>query len=99
MSASSASNHTPAIPCSGIWPALLTPLDEKLNIDIPAFAAHSRALLEAGCTGVTPFGTTGEGPSFTVAERMAALEGLVAGGVPAGRILTSTGFIKISSEA
>ncbi len=78
------------VPYSGIWPALLTPLDEQLNIDIPTFAAHSKALLEAGCTGVTPFGTTGEGPSFTVAERMAALDGLVAHGVPANRILAST---------
>jgi 4-hydroxy-tetrahydrodipicolinate synthase len=79
-----------AVPHSGIWPALLTPLDPKLNIDIPAFAAHSKSLLAAGCTGVTPFGTTGEGPSFTVAERRAALDGLVAHGVPAGRILAST---------
>ena len=79
-----------SVPYRGIWPALLTPLDERLNIDIPTFATHSKALLEAGCTGVTPFGTTGEGPSFTVAERMAALEGLVAGGVPAARILAST---------
>ena len=78
------------VPYSGIWPALLTPLDAHLNIDIPTFAAHSKALLEAGCTGVTPFGTTGEGPSFTVAERMAALDGLVAHGVPAARILAST---------
>ncbi len=78
------------VPYSGIWPALLTPLDANLDIDIPAFAAHSKALLEAGCTGVTPFGTTGEGPSFTVAERMAALDGLVAHGVPAARILAST---------
>jgi 4-hydroxy-tetrahydrodipicolinate synthase len=83
--------HTPtAVPYSGIWPALLTPLDEQLNIDIPTFATHSKALLAAGCTGVTPFGTTGEGPSFTVAERMAALDGLVAHGVPAARILAST---------
>ena len=80
----------PAVPYTGIWPALLTPLDERLNIDIPAFAAHSRASLDAGCTGVTPFGTTGEGPSFTVAERSKALDGLVAGGVPAERILVST---------
>jgi len=79
-----------AVPYTGIWPALLTPLDERLNIDIPAFAAHARGLIEAGCTGVTPFGTTGEGPSFTVAERRAAIDGLIAGGVPAARILVST---------
>jgi 4-hydroxy-tetrahydrodipicolinate synthase len=84
------SKSTSTVPYTGIWPALLTPLDERLNIDIPAFAAHSRALIESGCTGVTPFGTTGEGPSFTVAERRAAIDGLIAGGVPAERILVST---------
>ncbi len=77
-------------PLTGIWPALLTPLAPQLNINIPVFAAHARALLAAGCTGVTPFGTTGEGPSFTVAERIAAIDGLIAGGVPADRILVST---------
>ena len=81
---------TLTVPYTGVWPALLTPLDANLDINIPAFAAHARRLLAAGCTGVTPFGTTGEGPSFSAAERIAALEGLVAGGVPAGRILVST---------
>ena len=83
-------NSVTPVSYSGIWPALLTPLDAKLGIDIPRFASHALRLLEAGCTGVTPFGTTGEGPSFSVAERMDALEGLAAGGVPAGRILVST---------
>jgi 4-hydroxy-tetrahydrodipicolinate synthase len=46
-------------------------------------------LLEAGCGGVTPFGTTGEGPSFTVAERRDAVDALIAAGVPAARILVS----------
>ena len=78
------------VPYQGIWPALLTPLDANLDINIPVFAKHSRSLLDAGCMGVTPFGTTGEGPSFSVAERIAAVDGLIAGGVPAGRILLST---------
>jgi 4-hydroxy-tetrahydrodipicolinate synthase len=77
----------PGIP--GIWPALLTPLDAALAVDHARFAAHARALLAAGCGGVTPFGTTGEGPSFTVAERRDAVDALVAAGVPAARILVS----------
>jgi 4-hydroxy-tetrahydrodipicolinate synthase len=75
---------------SGIWPALMTPLAADGSIDANRFAAHARRLLEAGCAGVTPFGTTGEGPSFSVPERCAALEALVSGGVPADRILAST---------
>ncbi|MEK8052871.1 dihydrodipicolinate synthase family protein [Ideonella sp. DXS22W] len=81
---------TAPIPYAGLWPAMLTPLTESLAIDIPAFAAHAKNLLATGCAGVTPFGTTGEGPSFSVAERQAAVQGLVDGGVPAGRILVST---------
>jgi len=77
----------PGLP--GIWPALLTPLRADLSIDHARFAAHARRLLEAGCGGLTPFGTTGEGPSFTVAERRDAVDALIAAGVPAARILVS----------
>jgi 4-hydroxy-tetrahydrodipicolinate synthase len=69
---------------------MLTPLTDTLAIDTPRFVAHARALLDAGCTGVTPFGTTGEGPSFSVDERRGAVDALVAGGVPAERVLVST---------
>jgi 4-hydroxy-tetrahydrodipicolinate synthase len=78
-----------AVPLRGIWPALLTPLSEDLGIDQPRFAAHSRALLAAGCGGVTPFGTTGEGPSFSLVERRDAVDALVRNGVPAKQILVS----------
>ena len=74
----------------GIWPALLTPLDADLNIDHTRFAAHVKSLLQLGAGGVTPFGTTGEGPSFSVAERREAIDALIANGVPADRILVST---------
>ena len=77
----------PGLP--GVWPALLTPLRSDLGIDHARFAAHARALLDAGCGGVTPFGTTGEGPSFTVAERREAVDALIAAGVPGSRILVS----------
>jgi 4-hydroxy-tetrahydrodipicolinate synthase len=77
-------------PYQGIWPALLTPLNADLSIDIAALVVHCKSLLAAGCTGVTPFGTTGEGPSFSVAERIAAVDGLIAGGIAAERILVST---------
>lgn len=74
----------------GVWPAMLTPLTASLDIDHEAFATHARALLSAGCGGVTAFGTTGEGSSFSVSERRAAIEALVAHGVPADRMIVST---------
>lgn len=99
-SAAEASGATDAAPASrslsGIWPALLTPLDAALAIDHRLLAAHSRALLDAGCGGVTPFGTTGEGPSFNLDERRAAIDALIDGGVPAARILVSTSCTALS---
>lgn len=74
----------------GIWPAMLTPLSADGSIDHARFVRHGGALLDAGCGGLTPFGTTGEGPSFSVAERIAAVDALVAGGIPAARLLVST---------
>ena len=79
--------NAPGLP--GIWPALMTPLRADGSIDHTRFAAHARALIDAGCGGVTPFGTTGEGPSFSVTERRDAVDALIAGGVPAARILVS----------
>jgi 4-hydroxy-tetrahydrodipicolinate synthase len=74
----------------GIWPALLTPLTASLDVDADLLSAHAKRLLQAGCAGVTLFGTTGEGPSFNVPERQATLEALIARGVPAERILVHT---------
>lgn len=74
----------------GIWPAMLTPLDEHLRIDHKAYAEHALSLIEKGCGGVTAFGTTGEGPSFSMQERQEAVDQLIARGVPAERIMVST---------
>ena len=83
-------SHSPSQAFRGIWPAMLTPLNEDLSIDHPKFAAHARALIRAGCGGVTLFGTTGEGASFSMVERREALEALVRHGVPAAQIMVST---------
>jgi len=69
---------------------MLTPLDAQLNIDHAKLAAHALSLIRAGCGGVTIFGTTGEGPSFSTPERKQAVEQLIAHGVPAERIMVST---------
>ncbi|UUZ63430.1 dihydrodipicolinate synthase family protein [Polaromonas sp. P1-6] len=74
----------------GIWPALLTPLNADLSIDHTKFAAHCKSLIARGCPGVTPFGTTGEGPSFSMAERKEAIDQLINNGIPANQIMVST---------
>lgn len=75
---------------TGIWPALLTPLNADLSIDHSRLATHCKKLLASGCSGVTPFGTTGEGTSFSMAERKHAIDQLIKNGVPAAQIIVST---------
>jgi 4-hydroxy-tetrahydrodipicolinate synthase len=74
----------------GIWPALLTPLNADLSIDHGRLATHCKTLLTSGCNGVTPLGTTGEGASFSMAERKHAIDQLIKNGVPAAQIIVST---------
>jgi len=75
----------------GVWTPTLTPLTTSGDIDSQRLVAHAQWCLERGCHGVGLFGTTGEANSFTVAERRAALEALVAGGIDPRRVMVGTG--------
>src|SRR5215204_2105024 len=72
-------------------------MDEDLNPDHRAFAAHCYRLLAAGCHGLSVFGTTGEANSLSVDERLAALEALVEGGVSPERLLPGTGSCALTA--
>jgi 4-hydroxy-tetrahydrodipicolinate synthase len=74
-----------------LFAASLTPLRPDGAIDHELLARHARALVARGCEGVALFGTTGEGQAFSVEERMAGLEALLAGGFPAGRVILGAG--------
>ena len=76
---------------SGLVVAVLTPLNADLSCDSGRLTAHCEALLARGCAGIALFGSTGEAPSFTVAERTAVLEVLLAAGLPPARMLVGTG--------
>jgi 4-hydroxy-tetrahydrodipicolinate synthase len=52
-------------------------------------------MLEAGCQGVTLFGTTGEGPSFSVAERMALLDAMLQAGVRPDQIVLTISAVAL----
>lgn len=65
----------------GLWPALLIPVTPEGALDTPRALAHARRMLDAGCDGVTLFGTTGEGPAFSTGERQALLAALLDAGV------------------
>src|ERR1700733_3513239 len=75
----------------GINAAVLTAMNADLSIDLDRMAGHCRWLLANGCNGLAVLGTTGEANSLGIRERIAVLEGLVARGIPASRMLPGTG--------
>lgn len=75
----------------GVWAASITPLAHDYTPHTPALAQHIDWLLDHGCHGVVLFGTTGEGPSFTVAERRRVLDELAKSGAPMDRLMVGTG--------
>lgn len=75
----------------GVNAAVLTPMNVELSVDLDRMAAHCRWLLANGCNGLAILGTTGEANSLGIAERIAVMEGVVARGVPAEKLLPGTG--------
>ncbi|KJC49204.1 dihydrodipicolinate synthase family protein [Bradyrhizobium sp. LTSP857] len=82
----------------GFWVASATPLTSDGSVDSAKLAAHAKQLFEKGVDGVVLFGTTGEGTSFNVGERVATVEALLNAGVAAERIGIGGGFPAISDS-
>jgi 4-hydroxy-tetrahydrodipicolinate synthase len=58
---------------SGVYVPLLTPFDHEGQVDTGAYAAFAQWLVSRGVDGLVPFGSTGEGPSLSLRERLAVL--------------------------
>ena len=69
----------------GLSCALALPLNDDLSIDYGCLAAHARSCLDAGCSSVTVFGTTGEGASVSLTERGQVLGALLTIGIDPAR--------------
>ncbi|WGD53333.1 dihydrodipicolinate synthase family protein [Bradyrhizobium sp. CB1650] len=82
----------------GFWAAAATPLTSDGGADPVRLAAHVQRLFGRGVDGVVLFGTTGEGTSFNVAERVATVEALLKAGIAAERIGIGGGFPAISDS-
>ncbi len=57
-------------PLAGIYAAALTPLNQNYSPDLEAIPRFLSFLAKRGCHGALLLGTTGEGPSFSVDERV-----------------------------
>jgi 4-hydroxy-tetrahydrodipicolinate synthase len=67
----------------GLSCALALPFNHDGSIDYRLLGAHARSALDAGCSSVTVFGTTGEGASVSLGERSRMLGALLSTGIDA----------------
>lgn len=82
-------------PLRGVFAPVLTPFNTDLSPAVEKWVAHSRWLLENGCHGLCPFGTTSEANSLGLDERMSMLEQLLEAGIPAAKLMPGTGTCAI----
>lgn len=61
----------------GVIPAITTPFNADFSIDYALQAEHAKWMVAAGCTGIVPFGSLGEGATLTYEEKLATIESLV----------------------
>lgn len=62
------------IDLSGVFTAMVTPFDERGEVDLPGCRKVARYLVEHGSDGLVLAGTTGESPTLDDAEKLAILE-------------------------
>ncbi|WP_153396753.1 dihydrodipicolinate synthase family protein [Ornithinicoccus halotolerans] len=73
----------------GVYVANVTPFDPGTGaLDVASYCAHVEWLAEAGVHGVVPFGTNGEGPSASVAEKQQVLAALARRDLPLRQLPT-----------
>lgn len=83
---------------NGVFAASVTPLKSDYTIDHEALVAHCNWLLANGNNGICFMGTTGEANSFSVEERIAALDYLIDKGFPAEKLLVGTGCCALTDS-
>lgn len=85
------SERKPIAGPTGVFAAALTPFTQDLEPNTEAFVAHCRWLLENGCDGLAPLGTTGEANSMTAKQRLSLIEAVAEAGLPMERMIAGGG--------
>ena len=79
----------------GVYSASLTPISENYSINLNLFLSHCKWLLTQDLDGLAVFGTTGEANSFSVDEKINALDFLINNHIPANKLLPGTGLCSV----
>ena len=80
-------------PLAGVYAAAVTPIGTDSSLDLASAPALLNFLASRGCHGAVLFGTTGEGPSFSPAERETLMRaaGEARESLPGFRLIAGTG--------
>ncbi len=89
----------PIEPIRGVLAPLLTPFNNDSSVATDLYVAHARWLLEQGCAGLVPFGTTGEALSVGIDERIAAVRVIVNAGIDPAKMIPGTGLSNVADSA
>ncbi|UUZ72358.1 dihydrodipicolinate synthase family protein [Polaromonas sp. P1(28)-8] len=76
---------------SGVMPAVTTPFRSNGVIDHDMMIARCRHLFSTGCDGINLLGTTGEGSSVSISERISLMEEISTAGMEISNFMVSTG--------
>ena len=83
----------------GLIAPLLTPFNDDGSVALDLYIEHAGRLLDQGCAGLIPFGTTGEALSVGIDERIAAIAALVDAGIDPARLIAGTGLTSVADTA
>ena len=76
----------------GIYAAAISPFNKNYRLEHAKLAEYCSYLLtDGGCDGVAPIGTTGEGSSISIEDRLSLPKFLCDGGIPGDRVILGTG--------
>lgn len=81
---------------SGVIAPVVTPFQDDGTIDEEKFFEHAHWLMENGCDGLAPFGTTSEANSLGMTERKQLLRGMVDNGIDPDVLMPGTGLCALA---
>jgi 1-pyrroline-4-hydroxy-2-carboxylate deaminase len=76
---------------------MTTPFDDDLRLDPARVASHCERLLAAGCAGVIPAGSLGEGATLSTEEKTQLFETAVGAVAGAGRVVAGVAALSTAS--